>query len=123
MFGQASQTDQALGLRPRGPDAASKLGKIQSPQMGRICRPLEEHCGQRSCEPLARRRGCRPNTLIRFALPSVLCLGACAFCRSFCRLKCRNVLRVPAFELADGAVGECRIAVQIVNIEDRADIA
>ena len=33
-------TDQALGLCPRGPDAASKLGKIQSPQMGRIYRPL-----------------------------------------------------------------------------------
>jgi len=34
------RADQALGLRPRGPDAASKLGKIQSPQMGRIHRPL-----------------------------------------------------------------------------------
>ena len=35
-----NRTDQALGLCPRGPDAASKLGKIQSPQMGRIHRPL-----------------------------------------------------------------------------------
>ena len=34
------RADQALGLRSRGPDAASKLGKIQSPQMGRIHRPL-----------------------------------------------------------------------------------
>ena len=36
------RADQALGLRPRGPDAASKLGKIQSPQMGRIHRPLRD---------------------------------------------------------------------------------
>ena len=35
-----NRADQALGLRSRGPDAASKLGKIQSPQMGRIHRPL-----------------------------------------------------------------------------------
>ena len=34
------RADQALGLRSRGPDAASKLGKIQSPQMGRIHWPL-----------------------------------------------------------------------------------
>ena len=37
-----NRTDQALGLCPRGPDAASKLGKIQSPQMGRIHRPLRD---------------------------------------------------------------------------------
>ena len=32
--------DQALGHRSRGPDATSKLGKIQSPQMGSFHRPL-----------------------------------------------------------------------------------
>ena len=44
------RADQALGLRSRGPDAASKLGKIQSPQMGMIYRPLRGVAVQRySC--------------------------------------------------------------------------
>ena len=37
-----NRADQALGLRSRGPDAASKLGKIQSPQMRRIHRPFRK---------------------------------------------------------------------------------
>jgi hypothetical protein len=47
-----NRADRALGLCPRGPDAASKLGKIRSPQMGRIHRPLRLAGNQRRTRPL-----------------------------------------------------------------------
>ena len=51
-----NRADQALGLRSRGPDAASKLGKIQSPQMGRIHRPLRQ--GDSLLRPAANAGSC-----------------------------------------------------------------
>src|SRR5262249_51692923 len=43
-----NRVDWVLELRPRKPAAASKLGKIQSPQMGRIHQPLKDFCDHRS---------------------------------------------------------------------------
>ena len=51
-----NRADRALGLCPRGPDAASKLGKIQSPQMGRIHRPLRAKVSDETKNPPEARR-------------------------------------------------------------------